>query len=73
MDIIKQDITGDYIFVVREEDKGKLIAEKRYITTGVSHKAKTLILKGIRPGERIIFNGYNLVRNGSLLNINKVY
>jgi RND family efflux transporter MFP subunit len=71
--IIKQDITGDYIFVVREEDKGKLIAEKRYITTGVSHKAKTLILKGIRPGERIIFNGYNLVRNGSLLNINKVY
>ena len=71
--IIKQDITGDYVFIVREEGNGKLFAEKRYVTTGVSHKAKTLILKGIRPDERIIFNGYNLVRNGSLLNINKIY
>jgi len=71
--IIKQDITGDYVFVVREESDGKLIAEKRYITTGVSHKAETLILKGLHPNEKIIFNGYNLVRNGSLLNINTVY
>jgi RND family efflux transporter MFP subunit len=70
--IIKQDITGDYIFVVKNEN-GKLIAEKRYVKTGVSHNAKTLITDGLNEGDKIIYNGYNLVRNGSQLKINKEF
>jgi len=71
--IIKQDLTGEYVFVVRDESNGKFVAEKRYLTTGLSHNDKTLIIKGLKPGEKVIYNGYNLVRDGSLLKVNKVY
>ena len=70
--IIKQDINGDYIFVAKNEN-GKLIAKKRYVKTGVSHNAKTLIVDGLKEGDKIIYNGYNLVRNGSQLKINKEF
>ena len=70
--IIKQDITGDYVFVVLNEN-GQQYAKKRYIKTGISHNAETQIIEGLKEGEKIIFNGYNLVRNGSLLNINKEF
>ena len=70
--IIKQDINGDYVFVAKNEN-GKLIAEKRYVQTGVSHNAKTLIVDGLKEGDKIIYNGYNLVRNGSQLKINKEF
>jgi hypothetical protein len=56
-----------------KNENGKLIAEKRYVKTGVSHNAKTLITDGLNEGDKIIYNGYNLVRNGSQLKINKEF
>jgi len=72
--IIKQDIIGDYVFIAKSNDSdGEFYAEKRYVQTGVSHNAKTLIIGGLKAGERVVYNGYNLVRNGSLLKINKEF
>jgi len=75
--IIKQDIKGDYVFIAKgggsSDSEGIFYAEKRYVQTGVSHNAKTLITSGLKAGELIVFNGYNLVRNGSLLKINKEF
>ena len=68
--IIKQDLKGDYVFLVVKNKKGSLLAKKQYIKTGVSHKAKSLVLEGLSPNDKVIYNGYNLVRNGSLIRVN---
>lgn len=67
--IIKQDLKGDYIFIASKNEKGNLIAKKHYIETGVSHDAKSLVVDGLKPGDKVVYNGYNLVRNGSLLKV----
>ena len=69
--IIKQDLKGDYVFVITKNKKGEMIAKKQYIKTGVSHNAKSLVVDGLKPGDKVVYNGYNLVRNGSLLKINQ--
>ena len=71
--IIKQDLEGDYIFVAHENEKGDLIATKRYVTTGISRGSNSLIIDGVKVGEQVVFNGYNNIRNGSTLKINKIY
>jgi len=71
--IIKQDITGDYVYVAVKDESGKLIAKKRYVKTGVSHDAKSLIIDGLKPNELVVYNGYNLVRNGSLIKVNQEF
>jgi len=71
--IIKQDLKGDYVFIVVKDEKANLIAKKQYVKTGVSHGTKTLITSGLNPNDKIVYNGYNLVRNGSLIKVNKEY
>jgi len=71
--IIKQDLKGDYIFLVTKNDKGNLIAKKHYIKTGVSHNAKSLVVGGLKPNDKVVYNGYNLVRNGSLIKVNQEF
>lgn len=67
--IIKNDAQGKkYIYVINNRD-GNLIAEKRYIQTGVSYGNKTLVLKGLSYGEEIIHKGYNTVKNGSIVRV----
>ena len=68
--IIKQDITGSYLYVVRE-DNNKLIAHKVYVDLGMSYSDKTMILKGLSPGDKIIVEGYNQVSDGAEVVFNK--
>ena len=67
--IVKNDASGrNYIYV--EKQKGdSYYAEKRFVETGVSYGNNTLITNGIKPSEKIIFQGYNMVKNGSLIRI----
>lgn len=65
--IIKRDMQGDFIFVAKQNSKNQLIAEKRYVTTGKSYQEKTEILQGLKIGERVITEGYNMVTTGSLI------
>lgn len=67
---IKNDRKGKYIFVANDKD-GKIIAEKRYIETGVNIGNKTIIESGVSQGDRIITDGYNLVNNGMEVKIVK--
>ncbi len=61
--IIKRDITGDYIYLVKE-DRGYPYASKRYITQGMSYQDKSMIDAGISANDKIIVKGYNLVSTG---------
>ncbi len=60
--ILKQDITGYYLYQVKE-DGGKSIASKLYVSPGRSAREFTMIESGIKPGMKIIIGGYNLVKD----------
>jgi membrane fusion protein, multidrug efflux system len=64
--IIKKDVKGAYLYVAEkdQEDKGKTVARKIYVKTGKSEAGKTMILDGLKPGKKVVVNGYNLVKNG---------
>lgn len=61
--IIKQDITGKYIFVAKK-DGNEFIAEKKYVTPGLSYEDKTVIDAGLINNDLVITNGFNLVSSG---------
>lgn len=66
--IIKKDIVGEYIYVVREED-GSKIAKKVYISTGLSYNDETMVTDGIVVGDIVITEGYSLVTDGTEVKI----
>lgn len=64
--IVKKDMLGDFIFVA---NKGK--AEKVYIKLGLSQGDKSMILEGLKAGDKVITEGYSEVVSGSLVDIMK--
>ncbi len=62
--IIKQDITGSYIYTL-QQDGDKLIAKKEYVTPGKFYQDKTMVVDGIQPGQKVIVQGYNEVSDGT--------
>lgn len=61
---IKQDINGPYLYRIAKKDGSKL-AEKVYISMGLVYKNQTIITEGLKPGDRVIVEGYNLVTDQS--------
>ena len=68
--IIKKDIRGSYIYVVKREEK-RFTAQKTYIKPGISEKSSTIINEGLKQGQQVITKGYNLVKNGAEVKISK--
>jgi len=66
--VIKQDMKGAYLFVVRQQ-QGQPVAKKVYIQTGESFNNSTLLTGGVQPGDRVITSGYTQVSDGTRLNI----
>ena len=63
--VVKNDAHGEtYIYTV-EENEGQLFAQKKTITTGKSYGNKTMVLSGLKQGDKVITKAYNLVKNGS--------
>ena len=62
--IVKKDMKGQYIYIA-QEDKGARVAKKVYITTGKSYNDETMVVSGLKPGDRVITQGYNLVTDGT--------
>ncbi|TLX72099.1 efflux RND transporter periplasmic adaptor subunit [Labilibacter sediminis] len=60
--IIKNDITGKFLFSVHN---GK--AQKVYVETGRSYKDETVITKGLNSGDQVVVEGFNTVSNGALV------
>ena len=61
--IIKEDFKGKYLYVVAGEN-GRTIARKKYIQTSFSNDTGTMVTKGINEGDKVIVEGYNLMKDG---------
>lgn len=64
--IVKKDMRGDYVFVAKNG-----IAEKTFVSLGLSHSDQSMILDGLNLGDVIIVEGYNEVVSGSKLELKK--
>jgi len=62
--IIKNDITGKFLFIVQNNE-----AKKVYVESGRSYQDETVVLKGLNDDDQIIVEGFNTVSNGSLVEI----
>ncbi len=61
--IVKQDMKGKYLYRIKKDGTG-FIAEKVYVEVGMSEDDNTMISEGLKPDDRVIVAGYNLVANG---------
>jgi RND family efflux transporter MFP subunit len=68
--IIKNDLNGSYVYVVKKEGS-RQIAAKTYIDVGMSEKSQTVISNGLKLGQDVIIEGYNLVKNGMEIKVTK--
>jgi RND family efflux transporter MFP subunit len=68
---ISQDIKGKFLFTAQVTDSITL-AEKVYVKPGKSYGNQSEIQKGLKPGDKVVVSGYNLVSSGSELNIKEV-
>jgi RND family efflux transporter MFP subunit len=66
--LIKQDITGSYLYAI-EDEGGKKIAKKLYVSTGLSYEDKTMVTSGLEAGRKIIVLGYNMVSDGTEVSV----
>ncbi len=66
--IIKQDLKGSYVYVVRKHSNN-ITAMKRYVKTGISYGDETMITEGLHEGDKVIVNGYNQVSDGAEVEI----
>jgi len=68
--LIRQDVEGSYVFTVKNEASAPA-AHKVYLKTSSSDGNLTVIESGLTGGELIISQGYNHVKEGSLVSWNK--
>lgn len=55
---------GAYVYVVRQDAKGQDEAELRLVTPGISAGGLTVIEKGLAPGEKVVVDGLDRLREG---------
>lgn len=67
--IIKQDMTGSYLYIT-EAEGNKTVAKKVYVETGMSYGDITMVKNGLKPGQKVIVQGYNQVTDGSEVKLN---
>ncbi len=62
--LLQQDAKGSFVFKVNDDR-----AHKVYVETGFSYANKTLITKGIKPGDRLVDEGFREVTEDALVEI----
>ncbi|GAO28302.1 efflux RND transporter periplasmic adaptor subunit [Geofilum rubicundum] len=70
--LVKKDFDGEFLFVADANEENQDVARKRYITSTINDNNQTVIDSGLKPGDRIITEGYAQVTDGALLNISEV-
>lgn len=55
---------GAYVYVVRQGERGGDEAELRLVTPGISTGGLTVIEKGLAPGEKVVVDGLDRLREG---------
>lgn len=66
--VIKQDIRGNYLYVV-ESASPEFKAKKKYVDPGLSSQGETMIIGGISEGDKVIVDGFSQVSDGVEVNI----
>jgi membrane fusion protein (multidrug efflux system) len=66
---------GATVFIVNDTGKGadgkpKIVAEQRFITTGLTRGDQVAVLKGVKAGETVVTAGQLKLRNGSPVMVN---
>lgn len=70
--LVKKDFDGAFLFVADNNGDNQDVARKRYIKSTINDNNQTVIDSGLKPGDRIITEGYAQVTDGALLNISEV-
>jgi RND family efflux transporter MFP subunit len=60
-------ISGQYFAFVAEEEKGALVARQRPLQVGEIVGNDYVVRSGIKPGDRVIVSGTQLLRDGALV------
>jgi membrane fusion protein, multidrug efflux system len=63
--LIRQDVEGSYVYIVQEASAP--VAKRVYLKTGRSDGSFTVVESGLTGGEKIISQGYNRVKQGTLI------
>ena len=66
--VVKQDFRGSYTYIVQDRDSIQRAA-KVYVKVGVSNNNMTEITEGLKPGMRVISEGFDQVIDGSAVKI----
>jgi RND family efflux transporter MFP subunit len=66
--VVKQDFLGSYTYIVHDKDSIQRAA-KVYVKAGVSNNNMTEITEGLKPGMRVISEGFDQVIDGSAVKI----
>lgn len=66
--VIKQDFRGGYTYIVNGSDSIQR-AEKVYVKTGVSNNNIVEVTEGLKPGMRVISEGFDQVVDGSAVRL----
>ena len=66
--IVKKDTKGDYVFIA-EKKNDYFIAKKMYVETSFLIYDKIIIKNGLKSGDKVIIEGYNLVGNNQKVTI----
>ena len=61
---------GNLVYLVENDGKGldgkpRLIVKQRFVTTGATRGDQVAIVKGLKPGDRVVTSGQIKLRNGS--------
>lgn len=66
--IVKTDRTGEYVYVAKNNNS-MFSAKKVYVKTSYVIGNKIVLKSGINPGDKVIVDGYSIVKNRSKLDI----
>lgn len=62
--VVKKDLTGNFLYLARE---GKAV--KQYLVTGKINATDMEVVDGLKEGDSVIIEGYNLVNNGDHVDV----
>jgi membrane fusion protein (multidrug efflux system) len=67
--ILKRDVRNRFFFFIVNDKNGKQIAKPIFIEQGKSYKDQSEIIQGLKPGMKVIVQGYNKVSSGTQVEI----
>jgi len=67
--VIKNDANNKNYIYITEERSGNTYAKKTFVKTGKSYGNQTMITEGLNVGDNVIVQGYNIVKNSSMIKI----